>query len=290
MTAAMQRAPDRGLLWRIEKDGRTSWLYGTMHIGQADWLAPGPHVRQALAQVDTLALEVDLLDPATVAVFTTPADPAAVARLITPERKRRLDAQASVACIPAGALGTMRPILQAATLSALASRADGLYGDFGSETFLSGLARGSHKTVVALETAADQLMALTGDSEAEEGEQIDGTLAELESGRARSQSRVLANAWAHSDWATLDSYLQWCECQQTPSDQRLLKRLLDDRNPGLADGIARLHAQGHEVFGAVGALHMVGPLGLPALMAARGFKVTAVVPAAGAVAAARPLP
>ena len=34
--AAAQRATDHGLLWRIEKDGRTSWLYGTIHVARAD--------------------------------------------------------------------------------------------------------------------------------------------------------------------------------------------------------------------------------------------------------------
>ncbi|MGE8202818.1 MAG: TraB/GumN family protein, partial [Variovorax sp.] len=43
------------------------------------------------------------------------------------------------------------------------------------------------------------------------------------------------------------------------------------------DGIERLHFGGKRVFAAVGALHMIGPQGLPALMAARGFTVTAVL-------------
>jgi hypothetical protein len=73
---------------------------------------------------------------------------------------------------------------------------------------------------------------------------------------------------------------------RTPAERRALQRLLDDRNPGLAEGIARLHDQGQRVFGAVGALHMVGPTGLPALLAARGFRVTPVVPAATSPSAA----
>jgi uncharacterized protein YbaP (TraB family) len=63
-----------------------------------------------------------------------------------------------------------------------------------------------------------------------------------------------------------------------PDDKRRMRRYLDDRNPSLADGIATLHKLGQRVFGAVGALHMIGPNGLPALMAARGFTVTRVVP------------
>jgi uncharacterized protein YbaP (TraB family) len=278
MRRAMQQAVDRGLLWRIEKDGRTSWLYGTMHLGKAEWMVPGPRVLRALMQSDTLALELDLLDPATLAVFTAPADAAASARVLTPERQRRLDRQAAAACLPQGALARLRPILQVTTLSMLAARSEGLYGDYGSEAFLAGLARARGKPIVALETAADQLKMLSGDSEAEEGEQIDQALDELESGRTGALAGELAQAWARNDWPRLDRYTQWCDCARTPADRRALKRLLDDRNPGLADGIARLHARGQRVFGAVGALHMVGPTGLPALLAARGFRVTAVVP------------
>ena len=55
-----------------------------------------------------------------------------------------------------------------------------------------------------------------------------------------------------------------------------MKRLLDDRNPTLADRIAALHAEGHAVFAAVGSLHMIGPAGLPTLLAQRGFSVEQV--------------
>ncbi|WP_256856742.1 TraB/GumN family protein [Variovorax sp. KK3] len=285
--SALAASVDRGLLWRIDKDGRSSWLYGTLHLGKVDWALPGPRVRRALLDSDTLAMELDLQDPATVAAFAERADPALSERLLTPERRRRLARQAAEACLPESALAGLRPILQVTTLSLLAARTEGLYGDFGSELFLSGLARAHNKRVVALESAATQLKMLAGDSEAEEAEHVDQALDELESGRAVVLASELAGAWARSDWNRLGSYNRWCECVRTPAERRAMRRLLDERNPGLADGIARLHGSGQRVFGAVGALHMVGPRGLPALMAARGFRVTAVLPAA-APAVARP--
>ncbi len=42
-----------------------------------------------------------------------------------------------------------------------------------------------------------------------------------------------------------------------------MKRLLDERNPALAERIDALHAGRQAVFAAVGSLHMVGPNGLP---------------------------
>ena len=60
----MQRkAQDRGLLWRIEHRGRTSWLYGTMHAAKLDWSVPGLTVADALRASDSLALELNILDP-----------------------------------------------------------------------------------------------------------------------------------------------------------------------------------------------------------------------------------
>ncbi|MCR6481145.1 TraB/GumN family protein [Variovorax sp. ZS18.2.2] len=280
---------DRGLLWRIERDGRTSWLYGTIHIGRAEWVRPGPTVQKALAQSDTLALEIDSRDEATARVMGRPADPALLARMLSGERARRLDRQNTEACVPPGATAKLQPILQVSTLAGLVARADGLYPEFGVDETMAVSARNASKPIVALENAADQVKALTGDSEAEEAEQVDAALDELESGKLRGQMKEMADVWARSDADKLARYADWCDCLRTPAEQRLMKRLLDDRNPGLADGIERMHAGGKGVFAAVGALHMIGPQGLPALMATRGFTVTPVLTSAQAQTAV-PMP
>lgn len=277
--AASKRPVDRGFLWRIEKGGRASWLYGTMHVGKPDWYFQGARVLGALGDSDTLALELDMADPDTMKAFTEASDAAVLARMLTPERQRRLDRQVAAACLPEGSLARLRPTLQVAALAGLVVRNDGLYEQYGSERYLALHAHTGRQPVVALETARDQLKALLGDNEAEEISQIDEALDQLESGDARVQSMALANAWARSDWVRLSSYRQWCDCVKTPADERALRRLLDDRNPGLADGIVALHGKGQRVFAAVGALHMVGPQGLPRLLAARGFVVTPVLPA-----------
>lgn len=268
---------DRGVLWRIERNGRASWLYGTIHVGRGDWVRPGPTIQKALTQSDTLALELDLRDEATARAMARPADPALLARMLSGERARRLERQNTDACVPPGTLSTLQPILQVTTLAGLVGRADGLYPEFGVDETLAVSARNANKPIVALENAADQLKVLTGESETEEAEQVDAALDELESGKLRGQLKELADVWARSDAARLARYPEWCDCLKTPAEQRLMKRLLDDRNPNLADGIERLHAGGKSVFAAVGALHMIGPQGLPTLMAARGFTVTPVL-------------
>jgi uncharacterized protein YbaP (TraB family) len=286
---ALRNGVDRGMLWRIERDGRTSWLYGTIHIGRGDWVRPGPTIQKALAQSDTLALELDSRDETTARTMAQPADPALLARVLSGERARRLERQNSEACVPPGTLSRLQPILQVTALAGLVARADGLYPEFGVDETLAVSARNSNKPIVALESAAEQLKVLTGESETEEAEQVDAALDELESGKLRGQMKELADVWARSDASKLARYAEWCGCLNTPAEQRLMKRLLDDRNPGLADGIERLHAGGKGVFAAVGALHMIGPQGLPTLMAARGFTVTPVLTDAQAQTA-QPMP
>ncbi|MFS2054577.1 TraB/GumN family protein, partial [Variovorax sp. CT11-76] len=132
-------------------------------------------------------------------------------------------------------------------------RADGLYPDFGIDEMLAVWARNANKPVFALENPAAQLEMLTGGSEEEEAAQIDSALDELESGQLRTQLKELADAWGRSDLARLARYPEWCDCMRTPAEQRLMTRLLDDRNPILAAGIARMHDGGQRVFAAVGA-------------------------------------
>ncbi len=45
-TAAAER--DRGLLWRISRDGRSGYLYGMLHVGKPTWRCFGPQLNAAL--------------------------------------------------------------------------------------------------------------------------------------------------------------------------------------------------------------------------------------------------
>ena len=63
LSAGIRTAKDHGFLWRVTKDGRSSYLYGTIHAARAEWMYPGPVTLDALQRSDTLALELDVLDP-----------------------------------------------------------------------------------------------------------------------------------------------------------------------------------------------------------------------------------
>lgn len=282
VVAQAQRQPeDRGYLWRLEKAGRVSWLYGTLHLGRAAWTVPGPRLAGALRQADTLALELDPLDAEAMKPLLAPGDPARRGQVLKPERTRRLQRQWQAVCAAEEGqrLSTLPPVLQVTALSGHAARADGLFPDFAIDAVLAGYARRARLPLVALESARDQRQLFVPETAAEEAEQVDDALAELENGRLRRRLGELAQMWASGDLARLASYPQWCECMQTPAERAQMRQLLDERNPALARGIAGLHDGGLRVFAAVGALHMVGPQGLPALLEQRGFAVRQVLPA-----------
>ena len=52
--AGMRQAQDHGFLWRLTKDGRTSYLYGTLHAAQPAWMFPGPRTAAAFPTPRTL--------------------------------------------------------------------------------------------------------------------------------------------------------------------------------------------------------------------------------------------
>ncbi|MEX1165520.1 MAG: TraB/GumN family protein [Hydrogenophaga sp.] len=269
---AAEQARDRGFLWRIERDGRSSYLYGTLHVGKAEWMSPGPVMRDALRQVDAVALEVDITSAESqktlIEIFQRPQ------RAIHPDLSQRLERLWLSECLPLDRLGIGPVELQAIGLAGLRGRRQGFDPGYSSEKMLTGLARGQKMPVFALESVGQQLKLFMADSDAEAAEAVASVLTHLEKPQARLMREKLINAWAKSDMGVLERYQEWCECVTTEREQSAMKALLDDRNPGLADGIERLHAGGQRVFAAVGALHMTGPLALQGLLQAQGFAVT----------------
>jgi len=276
MNAAMEGATNRGFLWRVRRDGHSSYLYGTLHVARFEWMFPGASVLSALQAVDTVALELDLLDPDVQSQLQrgmrASSDP------LPPALAQRLQERARQECLPEQSLAGADPELQIDLLTALAGRRDGLDPAYGIDAYLAGWAHAARKSVVSLETPELQLQTLHMGSPAETANYVQSALLELESGTTRRALLRLAQVWADSDLPTLDDYASWCDCLRTDSDRADMKRLLDDRNPGLARAIESLHAGGHQVFAAVGSLHMIGAGGLPALLARRGFSVEQLQP------------
>jgi hypothetical protein len=263
------RPSDRGLLWRISRDGRSSYLFGTLHVGKPAWRQFGPKTSAALRASDTLALELDPTDPAVLAALAdATAGPPVPAPLL-----QRLDRAFERACVPTLALASLHPVLQASTLTVLDARWLGLDPAYSLEVLLVQRARAERRRVVSLETAAQQKSTLVPEDAAEAQALLEQTLEQLENLTSRRVLERLVAAWERGDLATLADYERWCECAASDDERAFLRRLNDERNVPLADRIAALHRQGRRVFAAVGALHMTGAQALPLLMAARGFKV-----------------
>jgi uncharacterized protein len=265
---------NRGLLWRISRDGRSSYLFATMHMGRAGWREVGPVVQEAVTNSDLVAIELDAGDPdiqrqVVEAVTSLAAQPVAV-----PEALRaRIAALARRACIPEAALGQMHPMMQMVMLAVMEGQREQLHPLFGQEFALKMLAQRKNKHVLSLETPAQQFSAMLPQPGEDISAGLERTVKQLEAGRTLPLMRLLVLAWEHGDLEFLQRYASWCECVDDEQDRKALVRLIDDRNLLMAERIDELHQRDMKIFAAVGALHMTGPKALQQLMQQRGYKV-----------------
>src|SRR5450755_765457 len=51
--------PDRGVLWKVSRNGKDSFLYGVVHVAKLEWDFPGPTILDALKRSAYLVVEVD---------------------------------------------------------------------------------------------------------------------------------------------------------------------------------------------------------------------------------------
>lgn len=276
-----RQAVDRGFLWKIEKEGRTSYLFGSIHVNSLEWMIPGRETLTAVKNSDLIAVEIDPLDPEVAKTLAAPESVGVKPKILKPELRARLDALLTASCVPPEAVAKWPAFMQFAAATVFDARSLGLEAAYGTEIFLSGLAQGLKKPIISLESAELQLRALRDDGDTEA--MLTTGLDQAGNGKARRMLTRLHKAWGESNFAEMESMAQWCECMDSAEERRLLARLNDDRNPALAAGIDKQHQQGKRVFAAVGTLHMFGDKGLPKLLKEMGYRVERVT----AVAAPR---
>lgn len=265
---------DRGLLWRVQDGERISWLYGTLHVGKREWMLPGRTIVRSMYGADLLALELDLLNPQVMQQLIDGFKARADAPALPADLEARLALQRKRAC--AEHLSAERPDAQLLGLVSQLGRKQGLMAEFGADLLLAGMAQALHKPVLGLESVQTQLQELLSDDPVEVRASVRDGLEQLEDPKSPEILQQLANIWASGNEETLENYADWCDCIKTERDRLKYARLMEGRNPGMAQGIANQLKQGKTVFAAVGALHMVGPMGLPELLRQKGYQVERV--------------
>lgn len=275
MAVLQRQAQDRGLLWQLDYQGRTSWLYGTIHVNKRAWWHPGPRTVQALASADALALELDLHDPAVIQALSDGMRAQPGAAPLPAALQQRLDRQLQAACAQSEA-ALLRPQAQVLTLLTLVARRQGLDPQLGVDVVLASAAREMGKPVLGLETPETQLRELISDDPQQVRRSVNAGLQQLERPDAARHLARLAQAWADGDSQLLDRYPQWCGCLNSPAERAQYQRLIEGRNPGMAAAIAAQLRSGRTLFAAVGAMHLVGARSVPALLAAQGIHVRRV--------------
>lgn len=263
--------PDRGVLWEVSKDGRSAFLYGTIHVAQLKWDFPGPAIRTALNSSNALAVELDV---------TAPKLAARLQRQRTMQKERngpqQLSAESSalaartseqfrLACLDEAKFGEVTLASKVDSLAVLSARDAGLYPAFMIDASLIGFARAAKKPVIALETSFQQAKVLERDTAS-----IEADLVSLERGDTRTQIVKLATAWADRDLAEIESLFPWCNCAQDPP---AITRLIHQRNIVLAERIAHLYETQDGVFAAIGILHMIGPGSVLERLRGMGYSV-----------------
>ncbi len=259
--------PPRPALWEVsDKDGVRGWLFGTVHAlpDGMDW--QNPAVSKAVKASDALVLELgkDEDAAAIAAVFTRLARSfghPVLSQRVPAERKAELLGwmkRAGIADPQSHDLETWAASLM------IAHAIDGDKED-GVEAGLLDLADG--KPVVELEGADKQLRVFDRLAEQDQRDLLLAILAEADDAPAKAEK--LARQWRSGDMEALAAETQ----RGLLADKELREALLVGRNKAWAGRIEELLRAGKQPFIAVGAAHMAGDDGLPAMLAGRGWTV-----------------
>lgn len=267
---AAQPIPAEPAIWEVRgDDGGKAWLFGTIHGFERPvrWNT-GP-VKRAFDAADMVMVEVaDLDDKATVAktfsaLAHSPEMPPLTER-VRPPRRDELVRVLNDLDLEEGQFSEVETWAAALTIARAASA--GHEADHGTDRAVA-RARGNRR-IVEFEGAESQLRLFDALPEREQRDLLEAIVREA--GTSAADRADIAQAWRNGDMETLERQTG----QGLLADPELRKVLLVARNQRWTRRIVAAMARGHAPFVAVGAAHMAGPDGLPAMMAAQGFTVT----------------
>lgn len=260
-------------MWRVSDADSQVYLFGTLHALQPSQAWRTPLYDAVLARAGTVWFEADLQsgDPDTLRLLVRrygidPDRP--LSRKLAPSDLNALARQADLARVD-----HLRPWAAALMLSMQPALARGASVDKGADVTITRAARAESKRIRTFETLEDQARMFASLPEDSEVRYLADVVRERSRGprlRLAFKPASLEQAWAAGTLG--DAHI----ADMRSDNPALYDVFLRRRNEAWADRLAEgMAGSGVELVN-VGAFHLVGPDGLPTLLAARGFRVERV--------------
>lgn len=267
----------RALLWEARSDARTVYLFGTIHVGRADFYPLASNVEEAYRAFSAVALEVDFSDEKAIAssmqIGMLPRG-----RTLEQELSADLTAQLrrilAAGSLPMESFRPLKPFMVMLALVSMEYAKLGYLPEFGLDRHFAERARLEAKPVIGLESVEGQLRMMDGLSRPLQQTMLKLTLDDMAAGKVAPVADRLISAWRRGDAQAVHELLI-SESRRLPAALELEFRdkFLTARNRVMLAGVEKALNGTDTLFVAVGALHLIGPDSLTALMEKKGFSL-----------------
>ena len=270
MLAPMEAHP---ALWTVHGKKGTAYLFGSVHVlpQQVDWRTK--EIDAAIAKADVFVFELPVEEDLQAHIQnyvktrgTLPPDQH-LRDMLSPKARAAFDREIAKLPVSPSAFDHMRPWLADVTIDVLDIQNQHYSPQAGIEAQLKKEIAARNKPVIGLETVDQQLALLVPDDPKVELQNFESDLVSAK--EDNDKVGPLLDAWMQGDVRRL-AHLTSADMDNYP---QLRKVLIEDRNNAWVKKITALLDENKTYFIAVGAAHLVGPRGVPALLRKQGLKV-----------------
>ena len=258
-------------LWTVHGKESTVYLFGSVHLLPPDLAWRDGRIDAAIRSADTFMFETALDSDAAKKYFAAhgslPAGQSLMA-LLPKEAQGDLTADMAAVNLDEKKFDGQRPWVVSVVLETVRATQMGATPTSGVDFTIMADAASRGKPVRYLETFEQQMALLSPSDPKLELETFEAFLKDFKS--EGQQFPDIIAAWSNGDQQKLAKLTT----ESMESDPATKKRLVDDRNHAWIGPITHMLDEERGTFlVTVGALHMVGPVGLPSLLRARGYRV-----------------
>ncbi|HXL99794.1 MAG TPA: TraB/GumN family protein [Rhizomicrobium sp.] len=260
-------------LWTVHGKAGTAYLLGSIHLLPVNVAWHTPQIDAAMAASDVFVFEIPMDAPsqagvtAYIAAHGTLPKGETLPALLPPAARKDYQAALARSHIPPQALDDKRPWLASIVLQVALMSQQNYSASGGIDHEVLAIANARGKALRHFETV-DQQMALLAPPD--QSLEVKEFALDLKSIRDQpSTVGAIVDAWASGDVRAIDRLMN-SDLAKEPGAK---KALLDDRNRNWVAQLDNWLDEPHTYFITVGAAHLAGPNGVPALLRAQGIKV-----------------